>query len=743
MQNIISMKIDLKKESYQNNVAQQNDDMVLDINIYGDGDIISLEGATAQLSYINANNTIATISGSEVVVSGNNVKITCPRDCTRSAGIAKMKLVIISASKQVSTFPIEITVVPDVVQGQEVSGNVATVIEKLINENIICNDTLVRLQNWVATHGDIVDLDSRVDTLELDNTQDAKIIQGTDYLDINAEIMLYTSEGYKIKFKRMTYDLTGTILIPSDADIDGNGCTWRRKVDDIARGVFDIAQNIDETNGNVNIRIANVTIDGNRQADQLVNTIDNHRFSGLKLTKVTGESFISNVTVINTVNGEDLQTTPAGGIFFVDCKDIRCSNLNGWYNLGTAIIIRFSSNITIDGSLTYDNEGSGISGRGCPNCKYLNIVTFNNKFSNLSVNGVDSIVDNVISYKAGYSGVNIGHPDKDATTKYYANAHGTVLSNIISFDNTYEGLTIGGSDNVSCTNVIVYGNAINTTRENIRIHGNSNSSKLINITSRDCATSGIRYYSGTNHVLDNSEFYNCKCGVYCGPDTSVTIGGNMKIHNNSLDGIILASAIKCTVACEVYSNGEYGIWISGGSKHRIVGADIHDNILKDIYETGSPVDLYYDIGNKGITYLSNGVVQVTCIKSVTDEVNTPVFRVQLPDHGRLSVDFAITTFYPASVSAICHMVKGVAVASATGGGVINSQTTVFGTATAVSAGLSQVITPSLVKDETNDYIEFIVNQNNETVDAAGTINITATITYAIGSNVVRPTVTLL
>jgi len=58
MQNTISMSIDLKRENHQNKIVQQNDDVLLDIDVYEEGKIKNLEGAIIDLSYVNANNTI-------------------------------------------------------------------------------------------------------------------------------------------------------------------------------------------------------------------------------------------------------------------------------------------------------------------------------------------------------------------------------------------------------------------------------------------------------------------------------------------------------------------------------------------------------------------------------------------------------------------------------------------------------------------------------------------------------------
>lgn len=164
MQNTIRMLVDLKKETYRFDQAQQGDDVVLDITLLENGVAKDITGKTVELIYINANNTVASVTGDKVIVTGNNIKITCPNDCTRSYGIAKFQLKIIG-TYQVSTFPIALTIVPGVNQGQPVSQNISTILEQLTAKNIECKETLESLNAWVAAHGDITALDARVESL--------------------------------------------------------------------------------------------------------------------------------------------------------------------------------------------------------------------------------------------------------------------------------------------------------------------------------------------------------------------------------------------------------------------------------------------------------------------------------------------------------------------------------------------------------------------------------------------------
>lgn len=149
--NKIPINIDLKNKKFNNYVAQQNDNMLLDINIIENGVAKDLSKETLIVNYVNANNTIAVISGENVIVNGNNVKISCPNDCSRSNGQAKFSLVIKGADGQVSTYPIDITIEKGVIDGQAQSENIATIIEDLNNASLEATQKKNELEDVIKT----------------------------------------------------------------------------------------------------------------------------------------------------------------------------------------------------------------------------------------------------------------------------------------------------------------------------------------------------------------------------------------------------------------------------------------------------------------------------------------------------------------------------------------------------------------------------------------------------------------
>lgn len=468
----------------------------------------------------------------------------------------------------------------------------------------------------------------------------SKVITGTDYEAINTELASYVSQGFKVKFKRQTYEITGTIIIPDKAEIDFNNSTIKRKA--TYKG-FDLIK----STGTSNLKLSNLTIDGNRAADNLKNAAIGDRFSGLRLNTVK-DSELKDINVLNVCSGEIQSDQNTAGIIFENSKDIRCYELNGSFNDSTAILI-IDSRVKIDGSFTHDNGGSGISSSNCHESEFNNITTHDNGFSNLSVNGIKCRVSNVLSYNSGinntngtrFSGVNLGHvgyPASDA-----------VLSNIVTYNNSLDGLTITDSDNVQVNNIQSYGNY----KANIEIRDGSMNSMLNNVISRDSSNgNGILYDSGSGHVINNAKSYgNFASGIYAN-NTNIEIGDLVETYNNgkgvpTAAGVVLVNITNSEIGDiksyddQTTKTQNYGIWLSGGSGNVIKNPSLSGNETTGLFESGSPSFSYsqklYDlagtklngwIGTAGSGYYkdSDGFVHlVGCFSSGT--VATAAFNL--------------------------------------------------------------------------------------------------------------------
>ncbi len=415
----------------------------------------------------------------------------------------------------------------------------------------------------------------------------------------------------KLEFPKGIYLISGSLTIPSDIEIDFGNATIKRKA---GSGVFDMIKNSDETNGNSNIILRNLIIDGNKDVDNLKNINDADRFSGLKLVKVS-DSRLENIRVTRTVNFEIRQANPAAGIWLKECVDTDGFNIDGDNNDGTAIITSTNSiRVRIIGSRTYENNGSGIAiaGDGSTYCELHNLVSYENNTSNVTVNGKYSKVTNVTTFKSKFSGLNIGHgPDGPLTDPPQSPADFTFASNIYTYENDLQGLTIAGSEGVHVTDVFAEKNK----KHNIRIFALATKTKLSRIvclSSEGTETSnGILYETGIDHVLENSKIaFSRDHGVVVTrqqsaggdtlPKTQVDIGFGMEIYNNgqgagssgtqNASGILLeANAEKCKVFLnniyddQTVKTQKYGLRIASGTDHQIVFPEnIKDNSLCNI-----------------------------------------------------------------------------------------------------------------------------------------------------------------
>jgi hypothetical protein len=151
----INIKVDSYSQFYDYRECMQYDDLTLKITLTQNGIAYDLTGCTLALNWIKADNTIAIVGNNLITHSSNVVTVALPRDCTRAPGIARFQLVVTnSTSKQETTFPLSIEVIQNVLQNQEESGNIATIIEGLIIANNTATVTYNNLINAINT-GDL------------------------------------------------------------------------------------------------------------------------------------------------------------------------------------------------------------------------------------------------------------------------------------------------------------------------------------------------------------------------------------------------------------------------------------------------------------------------------------------------------------------------------------------------------------------------------------------------------------
>lgn len=360
------------------------------------------------------------------------------------------------------------------------------------------------------------------------------------------------------------YGITKNITIPSNCTIESHGATIKRTT---GSGVYNMLENSDTSGGNTNIKIiGGLKIDGNKDADSLVASTPADRFSGLSLITVTDSDI--DVVVTGTVNAE----VSMAGLYIQDSSNIEV-DFEGYSNDVTACYT-VNSSVKFRSGLAYNNTGSGISGNTSDDCEYNNITCHDNGYSQLSINGLRSMGNNIYCYNgaSGYANVNIGHDDAGN------HANGVLLTNVTSGATAGWGVTIVGSDDVTILGL----HADGATNYNVRVFSNSNRSRIVGGSCQNCAISGMSYDSGLGHHID------------C-----------FHVNNNGGSGISIASGVEISTGPGVrsFDNGQTtssnsaGILNTGGTL-RVFGGKYYDDQGSPtqeagIYSVGGSIELIY------------------------------------------------------------------------------------------------------------------------------------------------------
>ena len=376
---------------------------------------------------------------------------------------------------------------------------------------------------------------------------------------------------------KATYLIGSGLSVPTGLMADFNYSTIKRQ----PGSVFNMLSNT----GGTGIRIDNLIVDGNRQADGRVATNAGDRFGGIVFNNVTF-SELRNVQANNTVNAEDGRA----GVYLGNCTNVDLYNVGGFGNDRSCVFINGGSFNRIFGSYTKDNLGSGVTSDNANDCEYYDCLAINSGYSGISINGKRSKGRNLrsIGTASGYAGVNIGHDDANNRSD------DSIIENIHSYDNLGWGLAVIGSSHVQLRGVYLKGN----TNNNLWISSNSSACQIVQITSTASGGNGVLIQSGTGHKIVSGEiFSNAYFGVDVESGCNAIITEDVRCYNNgtadnTCAGILLNGSTGSIVEAECFDDQGtktqgYGVWLNGGSGN-LVSAYLHDNKTAPIRETASP-----------------------------------------------------------------------------------------------------------------------------------------------------------
>jgi len=333
------------------------------------------------------------------------------------------------------------------------------------------------------------------------------------------------------------YKLSSKISIPSNIKIFGDG-SISRIFRDTTVPTFDMI----EVKNTAHVILQDFQIDG---VDKLDNGSPANRYSGIRVWADGGtrpnDVEILGVHVNRTTSGEQQPEGNRGGISLEDCYDVRIRGCKFYDNRATAIVITIQDQTGginteeiqieqcwgIGEQAPYDPSfpngfGSFIAGKGYQDALVSGCYCDGFGFSNISMNGVRSTVQNCISLNSNYTGINVGH------TNTPSNVTTSIVQGNISEGNSYEGINVSAG-----TNVIIDGNILKnngtasgggaTVRYSLKLLHDANytagTTKKITISNNqilDSKAAAMALLAGTDIFITGNEISNAAgTGIYC------------------------------------------------------------------------------------------------------------------------------------------------------------------------------------------------------------------------------------
>ena len=165
----IVVNLDTSKEVFLNSKCKQNDDLILECNIFENGLAKDLNNCSVVIQALKADKTYI-IQNTDIIKSNNKFTANLVRDFTRIAGKTEIEIVLTESSKQNTTFSFCLEVVGSVIRGAVESRNTVTILENLqdkIEEAGVVKQETEQLieKGGAATKGDIQEVNAQLETI--------------------------------------------------------------------------------------------------------------------------------------------------------------------------------------------------------------------------------------------------------------------------------------------------------------------------------------------------------------------------------------------------------------------------------------------------------------------------------------------------------------------------------------------------------------------------------------------------
>ena len=263
----IVVNLDTSKENHLVAKCKQNDDLILEANIYENNLEKDLTNCSISIQALKSDRTYI-IQNTDITNIKNKITAKLVKDFTRVAGATNIEVVLVESSKQNTTFSFYLEVVGSVIRGAVQSGDTATILEKLQDKIVEAGAVKEETEQLIESGGaakkeDIININAsleqkasqqalnvekgRIDNIvalpqTVDNVETADIRVGADCVTYQSAGDSVRSQINKIKnevnnlinFQSKTY-LNDIITVTGEVgtsvlNIKANGTTTANKI---------------------------------------------------------------------------------------------------------------------------------------------------------------------------------------------------------------------------------------------------------------------------------------------------------------------------------------------------------------------------------------------------------------------------------------------------------------------------------------------------------------------------------
>jgi phage minor structural protein len=341
---------------------------------------------------------------------------------------------------------------------------------------------------------------------------------------INNAINSISSNGGKVVLMDGTYTISGQITTPSNITIEGQGNQTIIKLANNSVGASGtwlyMFTNSDPTNGNTNIQIKNLSIQGNS-----INQTNTGSSIGIYTAGACSNVVIDNVR-INSVKGRGIHLTNITNGIITNNTVTNCTAdgivVQGSYN---TISSNISNNNSTGVEILYVDISTGIYGNVasnniCNNSSSYGISLLSNGGGNNSITGntiKGCVYDGIYVYYSNKNTIsgNTSSQNSDRGIHIYNSNYNTITANTFS-ENNKEGLIIeqnSAHNNINGNTITANSQQANNTYDNLIITGNASYNNVqSNIFRKGTLTNQPRYGVNiaslcTGNIITNNDLY--------------------------------------------------------------------------------------------------------------------------------------------------------------------------------------------------------------------------------------------